>query len=334
MDLDRRQLLLGALTMAASARTLLGDVSQTQQFHSRSRASRWERMIDTPLLDARFPGDPGDGRLYYGAAVMASLSIDDLEAAIGGILTVRRSYYLADGVSGLIARVREDHDAGRFPLVSTKLPGTWADVAQGKYDSWLGDLLQRLDAERFPVMLSLHHEPEDDIGPDGMSAGSWQDMQRHAIDLAAELTDNTTIVPILMQWTFDPRSGRDPHEWICDEAPLFGLDLYNQWFYGGGIPWVSFEDKLATVRKLVPDKPIMVGEYGCRSDPDQPGRAAGWMLDAYRVAAQSNVVGLSYYDSNLHSPNGSWVLDQERTEAMARCRQRDATAWLPNAIAG
>ncbi len=48
-------------------------------------------------------------------------------------------------------------------------------------------------------MLALHHEPEDDIGPPGMSAAAWLRMQRHAITLAASMAPNVTIVPILMR---------------------------------------------------------------------------------------------------------------------------------------
>ena len=72
---------------------------------------------------------------------MYTLPIQQLEQEIGGILSVRRSYYQPTQVNALLSRVQQDHAVGRFPLVSTKLPGTWADVAAGKYDAWLGGLL-------------------------------------------------------------------------------------------------------------------------------------------------------------------------------------------------
>lgn len=267
----------------------------------------------------RFPGDPGPGDLYYGAAVMASLSLPDLEKALQGTLTVRRSYFLASQVSGLLSRVSEDQGAGRFPLVSTKPPGTWADVAAGKYDSWLTGLLRSLGNFPLPVMLAIHHEPEDETGRPGMNASDWVHMQNHAISLAANLADNTTIVPILMQWTFDPRSGRDPHEWMVDASTVFGMDVYNDWSQQGQLPWRTFADKTSTVLPYAGNKPVVVAEYGCRTDPTQPGRAAGWMLDAFAFASKNNIAAMSYYDSSLHSPGGPWTLDKERTDAMRIC---------------
>ena len=53
----------------------------------------------------------------------------------------------------------------------------------------------------------------------------------------------------------------------------------------------------------------------------EPGRAASWMIQAFDFALANNVVAMSYYDSSLNSPGGSWVLDQERTVAMAMCRE-------------
>lgn len=267
----------------------------------------------------RFPGDPGPGDLYYGAAVMASLSLPDLEAKLQGTLTVRRSYFIASQVSGLLARVQEDQTAGRLPLVSTKPPGTWGDVAAGKYDGWLTGLLSSLAKFPLPVMLAIHHEPEDEIGRPGMSPADWVHMQNHAISLAAKLAANTSIVPILMQWTFDPRSGRDPKDWMVDAADVFGMDVYNDWSQTGRLPWRTFEDKASAVLPWAGTKPVVVAEYGCRTDEAQPGRAAEWMRDAFDFGTSSNIAAMSYYDSSLHSPGGPWTLDEERTDAMRIC---------------
>ena len=63
-----------------------------------------------------------------------------------------------------VDQVAEDHDAARLPVVSVKLPGTWAR----DYDGWLNDLLDRLGASPAPVMLSLHTERS----ADGMAAAT------------------------------------------------------------------------------------------------------------------------------------------------------------------
>ena len=95
-------------------------------------------------------------------------------------------------------------------------------------------------------MLALHHEPENDAGPPGMTPAAWLRMQRHAITMASTLAPNVTIVPILMRWTFDPGSGRDPSEWICSEAAIFGVDVYNDWSPTEG-HWTSMPDLMADV---------------------------------------------------------------------------------------
>ncbi len=315
MELDRRQVLSGALALLASGVALPrsgwgGSSTAEPQGH------------DTQRRSLRFPGDPGSGNLYYGAAVMASLSLPDLEKKLNGTLTVRRSYFSPGQTSGLIARAHEDHTAGRFPLISTKVPGTWASVAAGNSDAWLKDILQRLGQLSKPVMLGLHHEPEDEAGPSGMSPADWVHMQTHAVSLARGLAPNTTIVPILMQWTFDPRSGRNPNDWLVPAADIFGLDVYNDWSPGGALPWLSFGHKASFALPYAKGKPIAIAEYGCHTDPSTPGRAARWMKDAFSFCAAHNVIAMSYYDSNLHSRWGSWVLDAERKNAMRVCLHR------------
>ncbi|MGI8576923.1 MAG: hypothetical protein ACR2KG_03195 [Nocardioidaceae bacterium] len=320
MELDRRQFLASGLVSLASVAV--------------STSKSWAAEADNQLAQAnpaqshRFAGDPGRGNLYYGAAVMYTLSLPALERKLHGKLTVRRSYFLANEVPALLGRVNEDHANRRFPMVSTKLPGTWADVAVGRYDAWLSGLLRNLKQTGKPVMLSLHHEPEDDIGPRGMTPGSWVAMQRHAISMAGNLAPNTTIVPILMQWTFDPNSGRKPSDWLVSTADVFGLDCYNDWTRQNGIAWTPFVDKASMVLPYTHGKPIAIGEYGCRTDHSRPGRAAKWMTDAFEFCSRNNVIAMSYYDSNLHCPWGTFQLDRERTQAMRRCLHRPNVARL------
>ncbi len=59
----------------------------------------------------------------------------------------------------------------------------------------------------------------------------------------------------------------------------------------------------------------MVGEYGVRDDPANPGMAAQWMKDAYNFAVANNFQGLSYFNSGANSPDGTWVLTGDRLAA-------------------
>src|SRR4051812_43668119 len=164
MRLSRRQLIgsgvgIAAVAGVAAAELLGGDPGGTDHLR-RSATAR----------GTRFPGDPGPGRLFYGASVMPGLSLSALEHALDHHLTLQRSYFDATQTDLLVRQAAEDHASSRLPVVSTKLPGTWAQVAAGEYDEWLRELLDGLDASSGPVMLALHYEPENDAGPPGMSA--------------------------------------------------------------------------------------------------------------------------------------------------------------------
>jgi hypothetical protein len=323
MELDRRQVIGGALALLAGG--VIAPKAAASAVMTPTHRTRRENH-----LDARFPGDPGAGNLYYGACVMGSLSLPNLEQQLGSIITVRRSYYSPTGTAGLIQRCREDHAAGRFPMVSTKVPGTWADVAAGRQDAWLLTLLRGLGALTKPVQLALHHEPEEQAGPPGMAPSDFVAMQTHAIALAKTNAPNTTIVPILMQWTFDPRSGRKANDWVVPTSEVFGFDCYNDWSPGAGAPpWKTFAEKASLALPFAGSRPIAIPEYGCHTDPSQPGRAAQWMRDAFAFASAHNIVSMAYYDSNLHSRWGSWVLDAERIGAMKDCIHRSNVARLP-----
>jgi hypothetical protein len=274
----------------------------------------------------RFSGDPGPGRLFYGANVMPGLSLSGLEESLDHRLTLNRNYFNAAQVDDLVRQVMEDHAAGRLPVVSTKLPGSWAQVASGAYDAWLHDLLHRLGALTKPVMLSLHHEPENDAGVLGMAPADWVAVQQRAI--AAAQGTVITILPILMAWTFLPQSQRDPQEWWVEGAAVMGIDCYNPWSPTNGAAWLTFEDSIAPVRGYAGGVPLLVAEYGCRTPTDDPARAATWMRDAFDYAYRHGIVGMSYFDSSLNSPDGSWVLDEVRTQAMRECVARTQVVQL------
>ncbi len=127
---------------------------------------------------------------------------------------------------------------------------------------------------------------------------------------------SVALAPILMSWTWDPKSGRDPDEWWQPGVYDFlGVDHYR-----------DAEESLltatfASVRTWAAAKgvDVAVGEWGVRG----AGAAAGArVVEWYEHAAGSNldgkgarVVGLSAFDSGLNSPTGSWELKGEQLTA-------------------
>ncbi len=267
-------------------------------------------------VGARFAGDPGSGKLYYGASVVASYGLDTLESRLGHRVGVHRGYFVPNSQKGLLQQVKDDHAKGRLPSVSTKVPDTWANMAAGKQDAWLRVLLSALAADRQPVFLTLHHEPENDEGPQGMKPQDWRSMYDHAVGLAASVAPNVTMVPILMQFTFEPGSGRKPADWVPTTTKVFSTDCYNAWSPTNGLKWRSLGDKMALTLPYANGRPIVLGEYGCRTDTRSPGLAAAWMREAFDWCRTHNVVSMSYFNSFQHSRFGSWELDTERLNAM------------------
>ena len=296
-DVSRRSVLLGA---AATGALALGGAPAfaAQAFGGQD--------------PGRFPGDPGKHRLYYGENREGGDPIAREEYCDHRV-GVYRSYWQPSQISSMIAVCNRDLDIGRLPFVSTKVPGTWADVASGKQDAWLGGLMDGLNSVRGPVWLCLHHEPFDDTGA-GRQASDYVGMYQHAYPMKPA---NVAMVPILQSAPFDVTvyGKQDITPWYDPSVTdVVGIDSYNHWYAGGTNKWrdpqtmALFFDVLAT--KF--GKPIALAEYGVRTDPANPGKAADWMSEFRNVlVGRGDVVAMSFFDSgqNVFDGGPSWALD-------------------------
>lgn len=274
---------------------------------------------DTPPQAAP-PFNPPANALYYGASAPSD-KLQAFEATLGMTLSCHRSYFGAGDEGRLLAQVRSDLNLGRLPIPSIKPPQPWADSSRDK--GWLVALLGPLGELRKRIYLSVHHEPENDAPTYGTPA-DFVVLQRAVIAQAAIDAPNVVVVPILSTWSFDQRSQRVPEEWNVRDAALYGLDLYNPWSPDNGKDWVPFEAKLALAEQEADGREILVGEYGCRTDPSQPGRAADWMTSAFETAVKSNVLAMSYFNSSRNSPDGTWELDDETLPVFAELLSSNA----------
>jgi hypothetical protein len=213
----------------------------------------------------------------------------------------------------MASQASSDVAAGRIPLISTKVPGSWASVAAGDQDAWLMDRIRALATIKGPIWLALHHEPSGDG-----SASDWVAMQQHAHKLIKANSTNIALVGILNGWDFKKKNG-DPAAYnmpVGTGVDVMGFDSYNGWSPSNGKAWQPVSDVFSPATTIASwGYPTLVGEYGVRTDPDNPGRAAQWLRDAYAYAAAHNFVGLSYFNSAKNSPDGSWALDSERLPA-------------------
>lgn len=305
MEISRR----GVLTLAVSgaAAVLAGPIAP-------ARAGTVPRLQSAGAL-RRFPGDPGAGRLYYGAS--KPTPVRSWENQMGQRLAVHRRYYQSYQLDELVRQGRRDLDRTRLPHQSMKPPGTWGEVAAGAHDGWIRSVADGLGRLQAPVFFTVHHEPEDDAGSSGMQPQDFVRMTTRVISIFGDRAPKVTVFPVLMGWTFDPRSGRNPAEWSVPTARILGVDIYNPWSPTNNLDWVPFRSRLDQVRAYAGGRPIAIGEYGCRTDASRPGRAADWMRDAFDYARANNVVSMSYFNSYLNSPDGTWELDTERGRVFA-----------------
>ncbi|HSS68127.1 MAG TPA: hypothetical protein VLK34_06210 [Nocardioidaceae bacterium] len=260
-------------------------------------------VTPTDLSPTEFPTD----RVFYGSSSPVA-KLRGLEESIGEPLPCYRSFFDSGEPGALHARVSNDAVEGRLSIASIKPPGPWADAAGDS--GWIETVLGPLGDIGVPMFLAVHHEPEGEAKAYGTPA-DFRLLQLSVMKAASTLAPTATIVPILGSWSFDTRTSREPAEWNVPEATVYGVDIYNPWSPTNGKQWIPFGDKLALAHDQAAGRPMLVGEYGCRSDPAQPGRAASWMRDAFTDALASDVVAMAYFNSDRNSPDGTWELDAE-----------------------
>lgn len=321
---------LGAATALSLASSACRGPSQDAARRSRApiRTAPRRSTVTPAHPGPAFAGHPSPGHLYYGASLPSHRSLSAWERTLGQPLALNRSYFSPERneATALAAQCNDDLSNGRLPHVSSKAPGTWHEVATGAYDDWLTGILASLHTEGRPVFLTLHHEPENDAGGPGMLPWDFVAMQRHTIDLAADLAPDVTVVPVLQHWTFDPlHVDGNPRAWIVPGAAVLGVDIYNAWSPTNGKPWRSFGSRADEVVGWFGDTPIAIGEYGCREDPQNPGAVGIWLRDAAEYARTHNVVSLSYFNSGVNAPDGTLEI---RGEAEATFAELLGSDWV------
>jgi len=227
---------------------------------------------------------------------------------------VRRTFWRWDQrTSSMLTVARNDAAAGRVPWVSVKPPSVasgsaWRAVASGSYDAQIDEMLRGLGSVGGPVWLTVHHEPEgggstpagqtDDVG----GAAAWRDMQvRIRQRITATGVRNVAFAPILMTWTFDQRSGRNPADWwVSGIWDFAGVDHYVE------ASSTTVETTMwNNARTFYSAKGLdmALGEWG---NKDHGASGAAEMQAWYDMAlrsggsGRSQVVAMAYFDTSLN----------------------------------
>ena len=269
---------------------------------------------------SRFPGDPNprvNGKVYWGSSVGGNGDpAPRHEDPTGKSLSIRRSFYqwnqALNPSSAMYKNIESDLANNRLPFVSTKTP-RWQDVADGKHDAELDQIIARLEAYGKPVWFVVHHEPEGGGGKnfpdDPGGAKAWREMQikvRQRLNKAQ--VKNVAFMPVMMAYTWEPSSNRNPDDWWVDGIwDAYCVDLYQGKESADGMiksNWQNFV-KWAEARNV----PYCVGEWGNRGTNQQAGQE---MRDFWEWTFKNNkdMIAYTYFDSDTN-PGEEWPLEGE-----------------------
>ena len=184
---------------------------------------------------------------------------------------------------------------GTIPFLNWKAQRTngavvpWSTIASGAEDAAIAARADAVKAFGYPIYLTFHHEPEDDLATWGTPAEFAAAFSHIVTVFRSRGVTNVAFVWTMMSWTFEPRSGRDPNPYYPGDAyvDLIGSDGYN-WYPGKvGAPWESFQQIFQTTNDfaLAHAKPWMVVETGMSGRP-RSARSQGTVVQRHRRSGQ------------------------------------------------
>lgn len=250
---------------------------------------------------------------YFGGATGANSDPTQLESAMGTVLGVRRTYFSAHQSAKLVDTARRDLARGRLPWVSSKVPYSWEEMADGRGDAWVHSLVDRLDDLDGPVWLAFHHEPEDDAP----SVEAWTRMQERLGPIVRQRADNVAFSVIVMgyhQLYGAPRL-RFAAMWPDTAVDVSGFDVYNTqgMARGGGIRTEPFDIEAEYLRPLQVwakrnDTRWALAETGYTDFT--AAREPEWIHRTFDDLRRSGGIAMAYFNSRLNS-RSDWTLSLE-----------------------
>ena len=275
---------------------------------------------------ARFPGDPGPGKMYYGLALnLVEETPEAFVSRTGAKLGMYRRYFQGTGgVPGLAALCTQDILADRIPWVSFKTPqwvagagNGWLETANGTNDAWLISMRDAIATVPGPVMWTIHHEPRKD-GP----AADFVAMHEHAAPIMQQ-APNLCHTTILNGYAFDPHGDPDPKIWYTPSVNLIGYDQYNGWWAYDHITvgvngasvvyqvWKSLADWIVPAKVIQSwGKPTAIAEWGVHHPWLEPGKDVQFMVDAYNAALAAGCASLCWFNTDLNTPMGHFLMHE------------------------
>ena len=243
-----------------------------------------------------------------------------LDAAVGP-LSVRRSYSsgLVTNFPTTVAAI----DVGkRVSVFSFKT--SWSEMAAGQHDADVRNLVTSIPANHL-TYLCWFHEPEND----GTAAAFVPAFRQFATVAKAVGRSNVKVTLILMTWTWNTASGRNPSDWWpgAEYVDAVGLDGYNSYNGTNKTTWKALSDVFQTPTDWLRAhgaREIGVAECGCRERIGDANAKANWLRDGVKWADSQRFSFFCYFDSDVGSAGEPpWWL---RTSTQATQAYRDLAA--------
>ncbi|MFC8191466.1 hypothetical protein ACFUMH_07335 [Cellulomonas sp. NPDC057328] len=202
-------------------------------------------------------------------------------------------------------------ERGRVPMLSV-LPRRgdgsvvrWSTIASGGVDERIRSHARQVKQLGPAVYLTLHHEP-DIAGSAWGTPAEYVAAWRHYLEVFRDEGVTTVL------WTWLPSAGAltkpnsdptakgfYPGDDVVDRV---GSAIYN-WFgcrEGSTTQWRPLERVASGLRTFAANhgKPVVLAEWGSVEDPQQPGRRAQWLRDAFAYfSTWTDLEVVSYFDT-------------------------------------
>lgn len=213
----------------------------------------------------------------------------------------------------------------RVASTNTNIP--WAEIARGRWDSYIDAAATRVDQYGKPVMIAF--DPEFDRLDKGTMADYVAAYRRVHDRFEARGVDNVAWLWVPTGYlgagnaahTMQGYPGSSYVDWI-------GFDPYN-FFTCNGTRWNTFEEEIAPthdffVSQGLGDKPQILMEYGTEYDEKNPARSTAWYSDIPSVLQDyPRIKAAVRFDANSTSAacdvsirNGPGMLDTFRAAGL------------------
>jgi len=231
----------------------------------------------------------------------------DLRLSQTGPVHARRLFDQLASPADTVTLARDEVEAGRYPILSFKLPNDdWAGAAAGQYDTQLRNLAAQLDAIPGDLFITVHHEPNNDG-----TAANFAAMQRRVLPIL-RAPDNVEAGVIMNGFIFRDWTDAQIAQWlpadVIELSEIVAADFYQFGTEQNPDPdntaGMKIRDFSAWATRVGADR-LGVGEYN------------GWTAEAVGDAGDAVLEDPRYvFAAVFNSDNGElgFVLSGERLE--------------------